>query len=180
MKKNQHVHTGVYNFTQVEMSYLDEGIDMDYEDALLELVERYGSEENIPDEEWANLEDFTGSTFLFGDWVMRKSHKVWEVNRRGKHGYAAIANADKGTIQVVWSKTIRYGIPASACYPNQVDAQADDPAKPEGGQALEVNVFDQLHGHPQPRAYAYYALPDWLLIKEEEGYEDDSDHGLLV
>ena len=122
--------TGVYNGNDLELSYIDDYIDPDIP-------------EDAEDDE---LMFWESSTLLYGDWK-QDSDGLWEPNRSGE--YAAIHNVNYNTVQVIWSKFVRYGIMCSPCYPGQVDAQLDDPASP-----------DDKHFQ------AYYAMPNDLLRQD--------------
>lgn len=143
--------TGVYNGGDLAWEFLpDDGIDLEYEEALAEGID--------PDE----LEYWEGgSTLLYGDWIKTNERGEpddggkWEPDRSGE--YAMIYNGDENTAQVVWSRWVRYGKPASLCYPGQVDAELDDPTEPEGEPGT-VQPWDQMRA-TERRYVPYYALP---------------------
>jgi len=137
--------TGVYSGGDIPMELLaDEYIDLDYEDALAE-----GADTDEL-EYWEG-----GSTLLYGDW-REGEDGLLEADTSGE--YALIYNVNENTAQVVWSRWVRYGKPASLCYPGQVDAEPDDPAEPEGEPGL-VQPWDQMRA-TERRYVPYFALPE--------------------
>jgi len=134
--------TGVYSGGDLPWEWIDgEFIDLAYEAAVDELKASGMSDEDID----AELEYFdSGDEQLYGDWI--KVNAAGEPDDNGKYApdpdgeFAAIYNTNECTLQVVFSRHIRYGKPAFLCYPDQVDAAQDDPAEPEGEPGCVVPV----------------------------------------
>jgi hypothetical protein len=128
--------TGVYSGNDIAWESMnDDFIDLDYENAFNELVASGMDVEEVGE----SLEYFESNTQLYGDWLKDENDK-YMPDPEGE--YAFILNANENTVQVVYSKTVKYGRAASPCYPCQVDARVEDPSKPKGRCWI-----------------AYYALP---------------------
>lgn len=128
--------TGVYSGNDIAWENMnDDFIDLDYENAFNELVASGIDAEEVGE----SLEYFESNTQLYGDWL-KDEDGLYIPDPEGE--YAMIYNANENTAQVVYSKTVKYGIAASLCYPGQVDAAVEDPSTPN-----EVCWI------------AYYALP---------------------
>lgn len=149
--------TGVYSGSDLAWENMpDDGIDLDYEEALAEGAD--------PDE----LEYWDGgSTVLHGDWKLCADGQYEPDSENPNAEFALIYNANENTAQVVWSRTVRYGQPASPCYPGQVDARTDDPTEPEGAAAAAVPVEQIFCTAPRRRCVPYYALPGWAQRGDE-------------
>ena len=135
--------TGVYSGGDLPWEWIDgEFIDLAYEAAVDELKASGMSDEDI----YAELEYFdSGDEQLYGDWI--KVNTAGEPDASGKYApdpdgeFALIYDSNDGYGQLVYSKWIRYGGPASPCFPGQVDACEDDPFEPEGEPQYSVPYF---------------------------------------
>ena len=147
--------TGVYSGGDIPWELLDaDPIDPEYEEALADGIDPEA------------LEYWEGSsTLLYGDWKLDESGLYIPDWDNPKAEYALIFNGDENTAQVVWSRWVRYGKPASLCYPGQVDAELDDPTEPEGEPGT-VQPWDQMRA-TERRYVPYYALPDWAQRGDE-------------
>ena len=117
--------TGVYSGNDIAWENLCDFIDLDYESAVAELEANGADEDELIDAMDCYTPDPPGE-------------------------YDMIYNSNENTAQVVFSRVVRYGRPASPCYPGQVDARTNDPVA------------------PKERCYwAYYALPEWAMHKDE-------------
>ena len=136
--------TGVYSGNDIARENLCDFIDLDYESAVAELEANGADEDELIDA----MDCFeTGQTQLYGEWITDAEGK-YTPDPTGE--YAMIYNSNENTAQVVFSSVVRYGRPASPCYPGQVDARTNDPVA------------------PKERCYwAYYALPEWAMHKDE-------------
>ena len=94
---------------------ISSGIDLDYENGL-----ESGCLSPDDLEYW----DSSNSTILFGGWT--KVDGLYQPDR--SKDYSAIYNANYGTIQVVWSNTVkRFARPTfQGCYPGQVDLESGE------------------------------------------------------
>jgi len=173
--------TGVYSGCDLPWEWLDDdAIDLAYEEAytdrkaelIADVLNNLMPDETPPtddeiealiaDDLAAEFEYWEGSDrLLYGDWI--KTNERGEPDDDGKYApdpdgeFAAIYNTNECTLQVVFSRHIRYGKPAFLCYPGQVDAAQDDPAEPEGEPGCVV-LWDQLKS-TERRYVPYYALP---------------------
>lgn len=172
--------TGVYNGGDIPMELLaDEYIDLEFQETyaarrqeLIDGIMTFDDEPELTDDEIEGLiapdleAEFEyrdgGDTLLYGDWIKTNAagepddDGKWEPDTSGE--YALIYNVNENTAQVVWSRWVRYGKPASLCYPGQVDAEPDDPAEPEGEPGL-VQPWDQMRA-TERRYVPYFALPE--------------------
>ena len=174
--------TGVYSGGDIPWELLaDEYIDLDFEDAyaarrqeLIDGIMTFDDEPELTEDEIEVLiapdleAEFEywgengGSTLLYGDW-REGEDGLYEPDTGGE--YAAIYNVNENTAQVVWSRWVRYGKPASLCYPGQVDAELDDPTEPEGEPGT-VQPWDQMRA-TERRYVPYFALPGWAQRGDE-------------
>lgn len=160
--------TGVYSGYDLPWEWIDYTvyIDLAYEEAVDELKASGMSDEDIV----AELEYFdSGDEQLYGDWI--KVNAAGEPDDNGKYApnpdgeFALIYDSDYNVGQLVYSKWVRYGQPASPCYPGQVDARLDDPDQPEGGIATSAVPVEQIYcTGPRTRSVPYFAFP-------QEAYE---------
>ena len=148
--------TGVYSGNDLAWEFLsNDWIDLEYEEAL----------ESADPEELEYWEG--GGTLLYGDWVRDEDGLYEPDNENPEAAFAMIYNQNENTAQVVWSRTVRYGRPASPCYPGQVDAQPDDPTEPEGAVASAVPVEQIFCTAPRRCCVPYYALPEYAMRGDE-------------
>jgi len=159
--------TGVYSGGDLPWEWIDgEFIDLAYEAAVDELKASGMSDEDID----AELEYFdSGDEQLYGDWI--KVNAAGEPDDNGKYApnpdgeFALIYDSNYNVGQLVYSKWVRYGQPASPCYPGQVDARLDDPDQPEGGEINSAVPVEQIFcTAPRTKSVPYFAFP-------QEAYE---------
>lgn len=129
--------TGVMNLNESPDWLLDtlaSSVDLSYEIAL--------QNGEINDESELEYWDSSDSSFLVGDWT-KNDDGLWSPDEHGAHGFSAIYNGDRFTIQVIWSQTIkRFNRPTfQGCYPGQVD--------------IDSGLSDDESG------YLAYCLPDY-------------------
>lgn len=136
--------TGVFSGNDLAWEFLDNDfIDVAYEEALQELTDSGMDEDEIE----AEMEYWeTGDTQLYGDWIEKDGQYVPDYDNESEDAYALIYNSNENTVQVLFSKRIKFGRMASPCYPGQVDARTDDP-----------DTMDTVH------VQKYYSLPDWAI-----------------
>ncbi len=133
--------TGVYSGNDIAWENVDDFIDLDYESAVAELEANGADEDEIMDA----MDCFeTGETQLYGEWIKDEEGK-YMPDPAGE--YAMIYDSNMNVAQVVYSHVIKYGRPASPCYPGQVDARVEDPRTP----------------NTRCQTVAYYALPEWAM-----------------
>ena len=151
--------TGVYSSGQIPWEWVDgEFIDLAYEAAVDELEAAGYSPEDID----AGLEYWEGGTdHLYGDWLQDEDG-LWYPDPNGEFAMLYDSNDNYG--QLVYSKWVRYGRPASPCFPGQVDARPDDPFEPEGQVGSAVPVEQIFCQAPNRCCVPYYAFP-------QEAYE---------
>lgn len=141
--------TGVYGGNQVNWEYMpQDDIDLFCEEAVAEL-EADGLDE---DEIAAELKYWEGGDErLLGAWARDDDGKWKPVtdSESPDDDFAAIYDSNENTLQVVWSRYVRFGRWASPCYPGQVSAHNDDPAQPDA-----------------VRHVPYYALPPECLAAD--------------
>lgn len=180
--------TGVYSGNALAWECLDgEYIDLDYETAYAEerdaliggvLAGMMPGDPPIDDDEMealvaddlAAMFDFYESgngTQLHGDWKLNDEGKYEPDSENPNAEFALIYDSNDGYAQVVWSRTVRYGQPASPCYPGQVDARTDDPTEPEGPVAAAVPVEQIFCTAPHRCCVPYYALPEYAMRGDE-------------
>ena len=152
--------TGVYNGNDLSWEYMpNDWIDLDYETAVDDIMERDDLDEDEKEQEIEDLSNCfdSGDTFLFGSWTQDPDGN-YESDRTSEdpQDFAAIFNANYNTLQVVWSRVIRYGRLASPCYPGQVSAEPED----------DTATPDDIH------CQAYYALPDGCIYTKAD-YQAD-------
>ena len=131
-----------------------------------DLMKQFGmSDEDIDTE----LEYFdSGDEQLYGDWI--KVNTAGEPDDNGKYApnpdgeFALIYDSNDGYGQLVYSKWVRYGRPASPCFPGQVDAREDDPSEPDGEPQYSVPTDQIFCMAPDRCCVPYYAFP-------QEAYE---------
>lgn len=146
--------TGVYSSGEIPWEWVDgEFIDLAYETAFDELrAAGYG-----PEEIDAELEHWDGGTdHLYGDWL-QDDDGLWYPDTDGE--FALIYDANDGFGQLVFSRWVRYGRPASPCYPGQVDARMDDPLEPDGEPQYSVPSEQIFCQAPNRCCVPYYAFP---------------------
>lgn len=114
--------TGVYSGNDIAWECVDDGIDLQWEE-----LEASDVNEDEMDEMALDLDYVSGDTILHGDWIKDEEGSYFP-DLTGE--YAMIFNVNEHTAQVVYSRTVKYGRPASPCYPGQVDARVDDPSTP--------------------------------------------------
>ena len=146
--------TGVYSSGQIPWEWVDgEFIDLAYEAAVDELKASGMSDEDIDTE----LEYFDGGTDqLYGDWL-RGDDGLWYPDPDGE--FALLYDSNDGYGQLVYSKWVRYGRPASPCFPGQVDAREDDPFEPDGEPQYSVPSKQIFCQAPNRCVVPYYAFP---------------------
>lgn len=152
--------TGVYSGGQIPWEWVDgEFIDLAYEAAVDELEAAGYSPEDID----AELEYWeSGTDQLYGDWLQDEDG-LWHPDPNGE--FALLYDSNDGCGQLVFSKWVRYGRPASPCFPGQVDACEDDPDQPEGDEVNGAAPVEQIFcTAPRTRSVPYYAFP-------QEAYE---------
>ena len=152
--------TGVYSGGDLPWEWIDTGnyIDLAYEAAVYELKASGMSDEDIDTE----LEYFDSSTDqLYGDWL-QDNDGLYYPDPDGE--FALIYDSNDGHGQLVFSKWVRYGRPASPCFPGQVDAREDDPFEPEGEPQYSVPTDQIFCMTPDRCCVPYYAFP-------QEAYE---------
>lgn len=134
--------TGVYSGNDIAWENVDNDfIDLQYEAAVAELVASGMDEAEIEHE----LDSFeTGTEQLYGDWLKDEAG-LYGPDPKGE--FAMIYDSNSNVAQVVFSRVVKFGRPASPCYPGQVDARADDPSAP----------------NTRCQTVAYYALPTWAM-----------------
>lgn len=110
--------TGVTNLVNCPEWLFDDissGVDLDLE---------HGLESGCLNQEDSEFWDSSNSTILFGGWS--KVDGLYQPDE--SKDYSAIYNANYGTVQVVWSKTVkRFKSPCfQGCYPGQVDIESGE------------------------------------------------------
>ena len=146
--------TGVYSSGQVPWEWVDgEFIDLAYEAAVDELRACGMSDEDI-DAELGHWEG--GTDHLYGDWLQDEDG-LWYPNPDGE--FALLYDSNGGYGQLVYSKWVRYGRPASPCFPGQVDAREDDPFQPDGEPQYSVPMDQIFCQAPDRCCVPYYAFP---------------------
>ena len=150
--------TGVYSANDIDWDWIGYGdyIDLEFETAVAEMCAEQGVGEGAEgyDDILFALEDFSGDTHLYGAWI-KGEDGLYDAKRDDAFGddpFALIYRSNENVMQVIWSKWIRYGRPASICYPNQVDARVDDPEQPDDICFME-----------------YYALPPEAFYRPQKG-----------
>lgn len=63
-------------------------------------------------------------THLYGDWK-KDDDGLWDVDKNGSDGYAFIYDSNNNTVQVAWSKLVKWTWPCSPCYPGQGDVDEE-------------------------------------------------------
>ena len=144
--------TGVYNGNDLDWEYMPyDWIDLDYEEAAADII----NDPVLDEDQKENLLDdlgnsgWSGDTHLYGSWKMVDGKYEADKDTDDPEDFAAIFNANYNTLQVVWSKVIRFGRLASPCYPGQVSTEEGD-----------TQSVDDVHEQ------AYYALPDCCIYTE--------------
>lgn len=179
--------TGVYSGNDLAWEYLPgDWIDLEYEEARVEAEELARTEvlgagdfpaldadeveaavAEIMERDFYSYDATEGGTQLHGDWKLNDDGK-WEPDSENPNAeFALIYDGNDGYAQVVWSRTVRYGQPASPCYPGQVDARTDDPTEPEGEVASAVPVEQIFCTAPRRCCVPYYALPEYAMRGDE-------------
>lgn len=147
--------TGVYGGNQLDWDGMPyDWIDLDCERWTEEAAQEFGEDTA----EYYQACDYmeSGETLLYGSWMKDVDGQYMpDKNSDDDEDFAAIYNANVNTLQVVWSRTVRYGVLASPCYPGQVSADETDPETAQGQ-------------HDQ----AYYALPDGCIYTEAQRQQD--------
>ena len=146
--------TGVYSSGQLPWEWIDgEFIDLAYEEAVKELRANGMSDEEIDTE----LEFWEGGTgYLYGDWL-QDEQGLYYPDPDGE--FALLYDNNDGYGQLVFSEWVRYGRPASPCFPGQVDAREDDPFEPEGEPQYSVPTDQIFCMAPDRCCVPYYAFP---------------------
>ncbi len=147
--------TGVYSGGDLPWEWIDTGnyIDLAYEAAVSELRAGGMSDEDI----YTELEYFDSSTDqLYGDWLC-DNDGLYYPDPNGE--FALIYDSNDGCGQLVFSRWVRYGRPASPCYPGQVDAREDDPLEPDGEPQYSVPMDQIFCQAPDRCCVPYYAFP---------------------
>ena len=146
--------TGVYSTGEIPWGWVDgEFIDLAYEAAVDELRACGMSDEDA----YAELEYWEGGTDqLYGDWL-QDENGLWYPDPDGE--FALLYDCNDGYGQLVHSKWVRYGRPASPCFPGQVDAQEDDPLEPDGEPQYSVPMDQIFCQAPNRCCVPYYAFP---------------------
>ena len=92
-----------------------DGIDLNWEQFLLDLQEEEELSEEDRDDAMENYES-QGCSYLVGDWKQDKDSK-WEINKEGEHGFSATYdNSNADTVCVEWSKTTKECHHTSPCF----------------------------------------------------------------
>ena len=150
--------TGVYNGNDLDWEYMPyDWIDLDYETAVDDIMERDDLDDEEKDDaidELSNGFD-SGDTHLYGSWKKVDGQYEADKDTDDPEDFTAIYNANYNTLQVVWSRVIRYGVLASPCYPGQVSADDSD-----------TKTVDNTH------VQAYYALPDGCIYTDAKHQRD--------
>lgn len=175
--------TGVYSGGDLPWEWIDTGnyIDLAYEEARTEAEEEIRNDVRCagdwpplaPEEVEYAVEQELEERFsfwegcgeqLYGDWI--KVNAAGEPDENGKYApdpdgeFALIYDSNYNVGQLVYSKWVRYGQPASPCYPGQVDARPDDPDQPEGGEVNSAAPVEQIFcTAPRTKSVPYYAFP---------------------
>lgn len=147
--------TGVYSGGDLPWEWIDNGdyIDLAYEAAVYELKASGMSDEDIDTE----LEYFDSSTDqLYGDWL-QDNDGLYYPDPNGE--FALLYDSNDGVGQLVLSKWVRYGRPASPCFPGQVDAREDDPLEPDDEPRYAIPSEQIFCMAPDRRVVPYYAFP---------------------
>jgi hypothetical protein len=146
--------TGVYTSHEIPWEWIDgEFIDLAYEEAVKELRASGMSDEEI-DSELSHWEG--GTDHLYGDWL-RDEQGLYYPDPNGE--FAMIYDSNSGYGQLVSSEWVRYGRPASPCFPGQVDAREDDPLEPDGEPQYSVPTDQIFCVAPDRCCVPYYAFP---------------------
>jgi hypothetical protein len=146
--------TGVYSSGQIPWEWIDgEFIDLAYEAAVDELKAQGMSDEDID----AEMSYWDGGTdHLYGDWL-QDDDGLWYPDPNGE--FALLYDSNDGYGQLVYSKWVHYGRPASPCFPGQVDARDDDPLEPDGEPQYSVPTDQIFCMAPDRCCVPYYAFP---------------------
>ena len=151
--------TGVYGGNELDWDGMPyDWIDLDYESCVNDIMNDEGIDEEDKDEAIENLSNYfeSGDTLLYGSWIKDENGQyIPDKSSTDDGDFAAILNVNVNTLQVVWSRTIRYGQLASPCYPGQVSTSEDDTTAP-----------DDTH------VQAYYALPEGCIYTEAQHQQD--------
>lgn len=172
--------TGVYSSGQIPWmwvgdDYIDPLYDQLYDERRQELIEGvlaaagfapYGYEAPPTDDEIEDLiaadlqAEFDywegGTDQLYGDWL-QDDDGLYYPDPDGE--FALYYDSNDGCGQLVFSKWVRYGRPASPCFPGQVDAREDDLFEPDGEPQYASPTEQIFCQSPNRRCVPYYSFP---------------------
>jgi len=114
-------------------------------------------EDLIADDLAAEFDYYEGGTDqLYGDWL-QDDDGLYYPDPGGE--FALYYDSNDGYGQLLYSKWVRYGQPASPCFPGQVDAREDDPFEPEGEPQYASPSEQIFCQSPRRRCVPYYSFP---------------------